>query len=294
MSGILGAATQKALGAPVSNTATTAASLPTSVSAPASLKKSTRESEIVREQQKAAARKRLVLMPAALDDDHENADFCLSGLQRSLVELETFAGSTSTRLNDTYYSVLEKLGTLQNTIGALKELAELSNQTNTSFSTESDALVDDFSSQLDALGQFEEQQERIASLQERIYTGRESIKSLSERVDIVRERIENWERADREWQEKIRKRLKVLWVVSSIVFLLLISLFVGAQYASESLDVTAPQPGNDGPNAPKDVAGSMWSSDNTATQTADRMLNWTESSTSSSLATEMLRAFDEL
>jgi len=217
-----------------------------------------------------------------------------SGLQRSLVELETFAGSTSTRLNDTYYSVLEKLNTLQNTIGELKQLAELSSQTNTSFNTEADALVDDFSSQLDALGQFEEQQERIASLQERIYAGRETIKSLSERVDVVRERIENWERADREWQEKIRKRLKAVWVVLSIVFVLLISLFVGAQYATESLDVTVHQLGNDGLNAAKDAAGSMWGSDSTATQSADRVLNWTEPSTSSSLATEMLRAFDEL
>ncbi|KAK3995399.1 hypothetical protein QBC44DRAFT_25274 [Cladorrhinum sp. PSN332] len=274
MPGILGGSTQKAPGGPAPATVPAAVlSAPTSVSAPASIKKSAREKDLIWEQQKAIARK--------------------SGLQRSLVELETFASSTTTRLDDTYYSVLEKLGTLQHTISALKELAELSSQINNSFSTEADGLVDDFSSQLDALGQFEDQQERIVSLQNRIHMGRENIKSLSERVDVVRGRIENWERADREWQEKTRKRLKAVWIISIIAALLLILLFVVAQYASESLDVTA-NLSND-KNVVKDTAGSKPSSEITETQTGDRVLNWTGPwESSSSLANEMLRAFDEL
>ncbi|KAK4230593.1 hypothetical protein QBC38DRAFT_515888 [Podospora fimiseda] len=217
-----------------------------------------------------------------------------SGLQRSLVELEAFAGSTTARLNDTYYSVLEKLGTLQNTVSALKELAELSGQINNTFSTDADGLFDDFSSQLDSLGHFEDQQERILSLQGRIHTGRENIRLLSERVDVVRERIENWERAERVWQEKTRKRLKAVWVISIIAALLLILLFIMAKYASESLDVTAA-------NLANDKAGlgnhgrSEPNSEISKTETADRVLNWTgPSESSSSLANEVLRAFDEL
>ncbi|KAK4162120.1 hypothetical protein QBC43DRAFT_322386 [Cladorrhinum sp. PSN259] len=274
MPGILGGSAQKASGAPAPAIVPAAPAAPASVSAPASIKKVTREKDLVWEQQKAIARK--------------------SGLQRSLFELETFAGSTTSRLNDTYYSVLEKLGTLQNTISALKELAELSSQINTNFITEADGLVDDFSSQLDALGHFEDQQERIVSLQLRIHRGRENIKSLSERVDIVRERIENWERADREWQEKTRKRLKAVWVISIIAVLLLILLFIVAQYASERVDVTSSNFANDRSNL-RDVTGSKSGSEISGTQTGDRALNWTGSSeSSSSLATEMLRAFDEL
>ena len=51
--------------------------------------------------------------------------------------------ATTRRFEDTYYSVLEKLGTLQNTIVALKELAGLSREMNLAFTTEAEELVTD-------------------------------------------------------------------------------------------------------------------------------------------------------
>ncbi|KAK4673147.1 hypothetical protein QC763_109270 [Podospora pseudopauciseta] len=240
-----------------------------STSAPASITKSSAEVDLVKEQQKAAVRN--------------------SGLQRSLNELETFASTTTRRLDETYYSVEEKLGTLQSTIAALKGLAELSNQLNNSFSAEAEELVADVTSQLDALGNFEDQQQRIESLQNRISTGRESIKSLSERVDVVRARIESWERADREWREAVRKRLTALWVVVVTVGLVLILLMISAQYVRE-------KPGDGEVKQLAATAANQWGSEgvSTAAQKDKIGLNWTETSELSSRATEMLRAFDEL
>ncbi|KAK0658933.1 hypothetical protein QBC41DRAFT_237661 [Cercophora samala] len=242
-----------------------------STSTPASIKKPSAEIDFVKEQQKAALRN--------------------SGLQRSLTELETFASTTTRRLDETYYSVEEKLGTLQNTIAALKELAELSNQLNHSFSAEAEELVADVTSQLDALGNFEDQQQRIESLQNRISTGRESIKSLSDRVDVVRDRVEGWERADREWREAVRKRLTALWVVVSTIGLVLILLLISSQYVRE-------KPGDGEVKQLAATAANQWGSDGDGTATAlqkDKIgLNWTETSEVSSRATEMLRAFDEL
>ncbi|KAK4042570.1 hypothetical protein C8A01DRAFT_13870 [Parachaetomium inaequale] len=232
-------------------------------------------SPLVKEQLKAAARE--------------------SGLQRSLAELESFASSTTKQLDDTYYSFLEKLNALQATVAALKELSEHSRQLNSSFGTEADEVVADISAQLDAFGQFKDQQQRIESLQSRIQAGRALIRSLSERVDAVSARVEGWERADREWQEKTRKRLKAVWVVTSVVFFLVLSLFIGSQYAPESLESTTARIASDG----------LWDAAGADTDTRispgdswapgkNRPLNDTEPPGVLSDTADMLRAFDEL
>lgn len=251
----------------------TAATSHTSASAPAatSAKRPWVAADPVLEKHKAAARK--------------------SGLQRSLVELETLAGTTTRRLDDTYYSVLEKLGTLQSTIAALKELAELHRQLSTSFSKDADEIVADVGSQLDSFGQFEDQQQLIESLQDRIHTGRENIKSLSERVDVVRLHIENWERADREWQERTRKRLKAVWVISSVIALLVLLIFMTAQYGPENLEGINTRLTHSGMKTLKNAVATIPSNGG---QQEIKRPNLTEPSETSSLANDALRTFDEL
>jgi hypothetical protein len=113
----------------------------------------------------------------------------------------------------------------------------MSSEMNESFGTESVALVSEIESQLSVYDQSEDQKKRIQDLEARIHAGRNKVQALSKRVDVVRERIEGWERADKEWQERTRKRLKVLWIIISVIALVLMFLFVGAQYASSSVDV---------------------------------------------------------
>ncbi|KAK3329418.1 hypothetical protein B0H66DRAFT_23769 [Apodospora peruviana] len=179
---------------------------------------SSKEDEaVVKERQKASARE--------------------SGLRTSLSNLEVFQTSTTRRLDDTYYSVLERLGALQSTIVALKELAGLSCDMNDTFTTKASELASDIGQQLDTFGQFEDQQQRIERLQGRVHVGRDRIRGLSERVDRVRERIERWERADREWQERTRKRLRVVWILTSAVVFFMLLLVVSAQYAPVVTDM---------------------------------------------------------
>jgi len=222
-----------------------------------------------------------------------------SGLQRSLAELESFATSAIKQLDDTYYSFLEKLGALQGTLVALKELSERSRQVNESFRREADDLVTDISAQLDTFGQFEDQQRRIESLQSRIQAARDLIKSLSERVDAVSVRIEGWERADREWQEKTRKRLKAIWVVTSVVFFLMLSAFIGSQYVPESLESTTTRIASDGLNSIKGIAGVSPDRSGSGGDSEPRWKSWSLNNTEpipgvSAPTTDMLRAFDEL
>ncbi|KAK3336794.1 hypothetical protein B0T19DRAFT_454315 [Cercophora scortea] len=198
------------------STAGTAAALPTHVPAKSINSSSkttyTQEDELVHERQLAVARE--------------------SGLKQSLSNLQDFSTTTTRRLDDTYYSVLEKLGALQSTILGLKELAVLSQEMNQSFGSEAADLAADMHAQLDAFGQFETQQRRIETLQDRVHVGREKIRALSERVDVVRERIEGWERADREWQERTRRRLRVVWLLTVVVVVFVVILVVGAQWGA--------------------------------------------------------------
>jgi predicted nuclease with TOPRIM domain len=137
------------------------------------------------------------------------------------------------RLDETYYAVLEKLSLLQNTLVAIRELAGMSQEEKEVFRSDSQSLVTEIDAQLDTFSQFDEQQERIESLRERIVTGRDRVSKLSGRLDVVRERVESWEKADRRWQEKTRRRLKVIWIITLVVTITFISIFVGAQYVRD-------------------------------------------------------------
>lgn len=147
-----------------------------------------------------------------------------SELRHALNDLNTLSNTTTRRLDTTYYSVLEKLSMLQNTITSLHELSNLTRGLTESFSAEAQEVVDDVTGQLDGFDGFRDQEIRIAALKARVEKGREKIKGLGSRVDVVTERVEGWEVAEGEWQEKTRKRLRILWVVVSVVVALVLSM----------------------------------------------------------------------
>jgi len=118
----------------------------------------------------------------------------------------------------------------------MKELAGMSEEITKNFTSESRALENEIQSQVSVYEQAEDQKKRIQHFQARIYAVRDKVHGLSKRVDAVRNRIEGWERADKEWQERTRKRLKVLWIVILTAVLVLMFLFLGTQYSSSAID----------------------------------------------------------
>ncbi|RYP74603.1 hypothetical protein DL771_002869 [Monosporascus sp. 5C6A] len=173
-----------------------------------------------------------------LQEEREKVVSRITGLRESLADLSSFSTATTKRLDNTYYVVLEKLGMLQSTITAFKELADDSQELSEVFKAEYREVAADIESQLDGFGQFDDQQQRIESLQGRVQASREKVRALSKRVDVVQERIEGWERADKAWQEKTRRRLKVIWIIMSTLLFNLILLSVGAKYGPASMDAS--------------------------------------------------------
>lgn len=161
-------------------------------------------------------------------------------LRNALMGLNTLSNNTTRKLDNAYYSVLEKLGVLQSTISSLKELATMTRQLNDEFKIESEELVRDVTSQLESFEQFTSQETRIVELAARVKAGRERIKTLGERVDVVKERVEGWEKAEGEWKERTRKNLRMMWIVMAMMGGILLTI-VAFQYT----------PTMSGPEAPK-------------------------------------------
>lgn len=147
--------------------------------------------------------------------------------------------------------------------------------------------------QLDSLGQFDYQQDKIESLQSRIHTGRAKVQALSARVETVRERVEGWERADQEWQNKTRKRLTVVWTIIFIILVAIIGLFM----ALKPRNTWAPSDAVSGPDTlmapyvpPPFAQPDMLTDVTPVREKADTSILWTKP-----METEdKLREFDEL
>lgn len=143
--------------------------------------------------------------------------------------MNTLSHNTTSRLDNTYYNVLEKLSVLHNTIASLKELAILTKQLNDDFIKESSEVAKDIETQLDGFDDFLPQERKIEDLEHRVEIGRERTHVLGDRVGLVKQKIERWERVESEWQQRTRKRLKFLWAITATALLLLVGL-VAFQY----------------------------------------------------------------
>lgn len=160
--------------------------------------------------------KRLV-KEGEVKDEMEKGVLRATELRNALLELNSLSNGTTRRLDNTYYSVLEKLSVLQNTITSMKELASMTRRLNAEFGMEAEDVVSDVKEQLEIYEGFGDQEKRIQELSARVKEGRERISMLGGRVEVIKERVEGWEEAEREWKDKTRKRLKIMWILMGVI-----------------------------------------------------------------------------
>jgi hypothetical protein len=174
-------------------------------------------------------RERRPVKDSEVKEEKERSLLRATELRNAITGLNDLPNNTTRRLDNTYYSVLEKLSALQSTIVSMKELAVLTRQLNEEFGTESEEVVRDVEGQLEGFEDFEEQRRRIQDLQTRVMDGRDKIKTLGTRVDIVKEKVEGWEKAEGEWQNRTRKRLRMLWIMIAVTGVAVLAL-MGMRY----------------------------------------------------------------
>jgi hypothetical protein len=112
---------------------------------------------------------------------------------------------TSRQLDDTYYSILEKLSTVRQTIGNLQELSTLTKQLHATFLSDTTELTEDIEGQFEVFRDFDGQEKLLDDLEGRIKVGKEKADALTKRLDDARRRVEAREKVEKEWETKTNR-----------------------------------------------------------------------------------------
>ena len=113
-----------------------------------------------------------------------------SELRSSLQSLSDQSLKTSRRLDDTYYSLLERLAQCRQTINGLQELANLTNELHQNFEADTKELAEEVGGQFDGFNDFKQQEEQVTALENRIKAGKEKADALTVRLDEARRRVD--------------------------------------------------------------------------------------------------------
>ncbi|KAF1932256.1 uncharacterized protein M421DRAFT_416977 [Didymella exigua CBS 183.55] len=144
-------------------------------------------------------------------------------LRTALQTLSDQSLRTSRRLDDTYYSILEKVSTLRQTIGTMQELSGLTKELHINFEADSKHLLDDVRSQFENSDNFDAQQKQVAVLEERVRAGKEKADALTARLAEAKKRVDERARSEAEWEASTNRWWQ--WfggIVASIVSLIVI------------------------------------------------------------------------
>ncbi|KAF2100135.1 hypothetical protein NA57DRAFT_37635, partial [Rhizodiscina lignyota] len=147
-------------------------------------------------------------------------------LLNTLHTLSDHSLSTTRRLDDIYYSILEKVTTLRSTISSLQELSTLTRELHKDFVDESNELQEDIEGQIEAFGNFEQQKEKVDDLEQRIQKGRERAEKMSERLSKCRDRVALVERLDAEEAEKTSRFYRILWSTLGTFIALIFTIMI--------------------------------------------------------------------
>lgn len=128
------------------------------------------------------------------------------------------------QLDDSYYSVLEKMSALKGLLTDMSSLAGEMVQFGDNFDKQTRDLESEIIRSLSVAGQWEEQQRRIVSLQKRLHASRDRKAQLTARVVNLQRSIERWHAADTLWQEKLRRRLGIISVILAVVSVVLLGI----------------------------------------------------------------------
>ncbi|KAI8939968.1 hypothetical protein NX059_003692 [Plenodomus lindquistii] len=121
-------------------------------------------------------------------------------LRAALQSLSDQSLKTSRRLDDTYYSILEKVSVLRQTIGTLQELSSLTKELQINFESDTKELVKDVSGQVEAFDGFESSQRQVCALEERIKAGKDKAAGLNARLARAKERVDARAKSEAQWQ----------------------------------------------------------------------------------------------
>ncbi|KAF2467577.1 uncharacterized protein BDR25DRAFT_292080 [Lindgomyces ingoldianus] len=148
-------------------------------------------------------------------------------LSSSLQTLSDQSLKASRQLDDTYYSVLEKVAILRQTIGSLQELSGLTKELHENFQADTKELTEEVKVQFDGFNNFGTQQGHVEALEERIRAGKGKASALHERLVEARSRVDARAKLEAKWEARTTRRLRILWgIFGTLIGLVVIAMLV--------------------------------------------------------------------
>jgi polyhydroxyalkanoate synthesis regulator phasin len=133
---------------------------------------------------------------------------------------------TTRRLDDLYYTLLEKLSGLRSTISNLQELAGLTAGLHEQFSEDTTDLMQDLGRQIKTFRGFETQQNDLEDIENRVRKSREKADGLSERLEKARRRVSRLEEREKEWQDSVHYRIRWMWTILGTILGILVAFWL--------------------------------------------------------------------
>lgn len=163
---------------------------------------------------RASAKKELDLLapkPADIEMRQAELQIAQEELRARLADVGRQSGEIGRRLEYTYYSLLEKLGSLVGTIQSFQSLSEQTRQLIENFEEKTGELDGELKGKVGGLrGSLERGEERVAGLEGRCERAGKKARELQTRLENVRTIVENWE-------EREEKATRTWWMVWGMV-----------------------------------------------------------------------------
>ncbi|KAJ4288134.1 hypothetical protein N0V90_012151 [Kalmusia sp. IMI 367209] len=146
-------------------------------------------------------------------------------LRSSFQSLSDQSIKTSRRLDDTYYSLLERIAQCRQTIGSLQELSNLTQELHQNFQSDTKELAEDVEGQFEGFGNFEAQQEQVAVLEGRIKVGKDKADALNARLEEARRRVDARTKLEAELEARNTRHMRIFrGIIGAFLGLIVLSI----------------------------------------------------------------------
>ncbi|GAB7347993.1 hypothetical protein MBLNU459_g5491t1 [Dothideomycetes sp. NU459] len=144
----------------------------------------------------------------------------------ALAALSRDAHTATRKLDDTYYSLLERLGSLRATLASLQQLAAQARGARRGFGRDADTLAGEVRAQIGGFDGYRAQERTVDDLVVRLRAGRDKAAALDARLETCRGRLEAWERREHDERKQSNRRWAVTWAALATLLALVVAVAV--------------------------------------------------------------------
>ncbi|KAF2836415.1 hypothetical protein M501DRAFT_914716, partial [Patellaria atrata CBS 101060] len=167
-----------------------------------------------------------IIRPEDVEQERQRAKAREQEILKSFDNLNDLSLTTTRNLDDTYYSLLEKVTSLRSTISKLQELSIATNELYDEFQNGANELEEDVNTQVDGFGEFKKQMAQVDALESRVLVSKDKARRLIKRLEDVQKRVEKHENAEGEWQGTITRRLRIFWSILGCAVVVFVALLI--------------------------------------------------------------------